>query len=49
MRQSSHSSMCGSLKVESESPKVAMDMGLSPVVNLTGGIAAWAAAGGPVE
>ena len=29
--------------------KVAMDMGLSPVVNLTGGIAAWAVAGGAVE
>ena len=29
--------------------KVAMDMGLSPVVNLTGGIAAWSAAGGAVE
>ena len=29
--------------------KVAMDMGLSPVVNLTGGIAAWTAAGGAVE
>jgi len=29
--------------------KVAMDMGLSPVVNLTGGIAAWAAAVGAVE
>ena len=29
--------------------KVAMDMGLAPVVNLTGGIAAWAAAGGAVE
>ena len=29
--------------------KVAMEMGLSPVVNLTGGIAAWTAAGGAVE
>ena len=28
---------------------VAMDMGLSPVVNLTGGIAAWKKAGGPME
>ena len=29
--------------------QVAMDMGLSPVVNLTGGIAAWKKAGGPME
>ena len=29
--------------------KVAMDMGLSPVVNLSGGIGAWKAAGGAVE
>ena len=29
--------------------KVAINMGLAPVVNLTGGIAAWAAAGGAVE
>jgi len=29
--------------------KVAMEMGLSPVINLTGGIAAWTAAGGAVE
>lgn len=29
--------------------KVAMDMGLSPVVNLTGGIATWKKAGGPLD
>lgn len=29
--------------------QVAMDMGLSPVVNLSGGIAAWQKAGGPLE
>ena len=29
--------------------KVAMDMGLSPVVNLSGGIGAWKAAGGATE
>ena len=29
--------------------QVAMDMGLSPVVNLTGGIGAWAKSGGPLE
>ena len=29
--------------------KVAMDMGLSPVLNLTGGIAAWHLAGGAIE
>lgn len=29
--------------------QVAMDMGLSPVVNLSGGIAAWQKAGGAVE
>lgn len=29
--------------------RVAMDMGLSPVVNLSGGIAAWQKAGGTVE
>ena len=29
--------------------QVAMDRGLSPVVNLTGGIAAWKKAGGPME
>ena len=29
--------------------QVAIDMGLSPVVNLTGGIAAWKKAGGPME
>ena len=29
--------------------QVAMDMGLSPVVNLTGGISAWKKAGGPLE
>ena len=29
--------------------QVAMDMGLSPVVNLTGGISAWTKAGGPLD
>ena len=29
--------------------KVAVDMGLSPVVNLSGGIGAWKAAGGAIE
>jgi rhodanese-related sulfurtransferase len=29
--------------------KVAVDMGLSPVVNLSGGIGAWKAAGGDIE
>ena len=29
--------------------QVAMEMGLSPVVNLTGGIGAWKKAGGPLE
>jgi rhodanese-related sulfurtransferase len=29
--------------------QVALDMGLSPVVNLTGGIAAWKKAGGQLE
>ncbi|MBS9717281.1 rhodanese-like domain-containing protein [Pseudohalocynthiibacter aestuariivivens] len=29
--------------------KVAMDMGLSPVVNLSGGITAWKKAAGPLE
>ena len=29
--------------------QVAMEMGLSPVVNLTGGIGAWTKAGGPLE
>lgn len=29
--------------------KVAMEMGLSPVVNLTGGFGAWSKAGGPAE
>ncbi len=29
--------------------QVAMDMGLSPVVNLTGGIGAWTKAGGPLD
>ena len=29
--------------------QVAMDMGLSPVVNLSGGIGAWTKAGGPLE
>lgn len=29
--------------------QVAMEMGLSPVVNLSGGIAAWQKAGGTVE
>ena len=29
--------------------QVAMEMGLSPVVNLTGGIGAWTEAGGPLE
>ena len=29
--------------------KVAVDMGLSPVVNLSGGIGAWKAAGGATE
>ena len=29
--------------------QVAMDMGLSPVVNLTGGVAAWTKAGGPMQ
>ena len=29
--------------------QVAMDMGLSPVVNLTGGIGAWMQADGPME
>ena len=29
--------------------KVALDMGLSPVVNLSGGIGAWKAAGGAIE
>ena len=29
--------------------KVAMDMGLSPVLNLEGGIAAWQSAGGVIE
>lgn len=29
--------------------QVAMDMGLTPVVNLSGGIAAWKKAGGPIE
>ena len=29
--------------------RVAMDMGLSPVVNLSGGIGAWKAAGGATE
>lgn len=29
--------------------QVAMDMGLSPVVNLTGGTGAWTKAGGPLE
>lgn len=29
--------------------RVAMEMGLAPVVNLTGGIAAWKKAGGTVE
>lgn len=28
---------------------VAMDMGLKPVVNLSGGVAAWKKAGGPLE
>jgi rhodanese-related sulfurtransferase len=31
------------------SAKVAVDMGLSPVVNLSGGIGAWKAAGGDIE
>ena len=34
---------------EALAAQVAMDMGLSPVVNLTGGIAAWKKAGGPME
>jgi rhodanese-related sulfurtransferase len=29
--------------------KVAMDMGLAPVVNMTGGVAAWKKAGGTLE
>lgn len=29
--------------------QVAMDIGLSPVVNLTGGVAAWKKASGPLE
>ncbi len=29
--------------------KVAMDMGLAPVVNLSGGVAAWTKAGGPLS
>ena len=29
--------------------KVAMDMGLSPVVNLSGGVGGWTKAGGPLE
>lgn len=29
--------------------KVAMEMGLGPVVNLTGGVGAWKKAGGPLE
>ena len=29
--------------------RVAMEMGLTPVVNLSGGIAAWNKAGGPLE
>lgn len=29
--------------------QVAMEMGLSPVVNLSGGVGAWTAAGGPLE
>ncbi|MEK6248357.1 MAG: rhodanese-like domain-containing protein [Planctomycetales bacterium] len=29
--------------------KVAMDMGLKPVVNMTGGVAAWKKANGPLE
>ena len=40
---------CASAGRSALAAKVAMDMGLSPVVNLTGGIAAWTAAGGAVE
>ena len=29
--------------------KVAKDMGLSPVVNLSGGVGGWTKAGGPLE
>ena len=29
--------------------RVAMDMGLAPVVNLSGGVAAWKKAGGPLK